>query len=223
MTNNANIKVEAAPTDATSAASLQPLAAASVVTPSRKRSLANSFTHAWQIDLTGIVACVLLTAAAYFVAVAPAMDRRDADAASRVALVDARDRVTGLTSSLRTTRTQLTDAQAALAKVEIPLQSATTVNVRLAALADLAVQCGLDVQHTQTGAVSVADSKRFARLPIQFAGTGSYRACETFLHRLAQQFPDTGMKSFTLDGSPTESGGNISFGCELIWYVQAGK
>lgn len=191
----------------------------------RKRTLAGCFTHAWQIDLTGLAVCALLTAGAYFAAVAPAMDRRDADAASRVALADARDRVTGLSSSVRTTRTQLTDAQATLAKVEIPLQSATTINARLAALAELAVQCGLDVQHTQTGALSVAESKRFARLPIQLAGAGSYRACETFLHRLAQQFPDTGMKSFTLDGSPaTESSTTpVSFGCELIWYVQAGK
>jgi hypothetical protein len=107
MTSNTN---SLAP-DTASASPVRPTTAASAAAPERKRTLASSFTHGWQIDLTGLLACALLTAGAYFTAVAPAMDRRDTDAASRVALAEARDRVTGLSSSLRATRAQLTDAQ----------------------------------------------------------------------------------------------------------------
>jgi Tfp pilus assembly protein PilO len=162
----------------------------------------------------------MLTAGAYFAAVAPAMQQRDAEAASRVALAEAREQVSRLASSARSIRTQLTNAQTTLARIEIPLDSAAAINARLAKLSELALQCGLDVQYTRTGAVSQAASQRFARLPIQLAGTGNYRACATFLHRLRSEFPDTGMKTFDLSTAPGDASGTISFSFELVWYVQ---
>src|ERR1041384_4921849 len=104
----------------------------------------------------------------------------------------ARDHVTTLGSSARQLRTQISNMQNALSKTEVKLQPATSINLRLSEITALAGECGLEAQYVQTGAA--APGAKFGQVPIQFAGSGSYRTCVTFLHRLRNDFPDTGVK-----------------------------
>jgi Tfp pilus assembly protein PilO len=182
------------------------------------KGIAAVFVHAWQIDAVGLALCALLTAGAYFAGWQPLQNNRAAEEAREAALGLAKAQVAALSANSRAVRTQLTNAQAALAKLEIPLQPASSVNQRMAELTALAGECGLDVQYAQTGAVT--SNPRIAQLPIQLSGAGTYRTCALFLHRLRERFPDTGIKTFDIAAPPSESSVVSSFNFQLVWYVQ---
>jgi Tfp pilus assembly protein PilO len=186
--------------------------------PAPHRSAATFFAHAWQIDAAGVALCALLTAGAYFAAWQPLQNGRAAGEAREAALSLARAQASALSANSRAVRTQLTNAQAAVARFEIPLQPASMVNQRMAELTSLANECGLDVQYAQTGAVT--SNPRYAQLPIQLSGAGTYRTCAQFLHRLRERFPDTGIKCLDVAATPSESSTVTSFDFQLVWYVQ---
>lgn len=174
----------------------------------------------WQIDGAALALCLLLSCGAYFAAVGPMLASRDDRAAHSLALTETRDQATRMVADTRAIRTLLNNAQTDLAKIEIPLQTPAAVNQRLAELTGLAGECGLEVQAMQPG--TLVNSQRYAQLPIQVSGTGSYRTCMKFLHSLRQRFPDTAMKAFELSASPTEPNTPTSFNFQLAWFVQPG-
>jgi len=202
---------------ATTSASVVPAGEAhAAVAP--HRTAATFFTHAWQIDAAGLVLCAVMTAAAYFAAWQPLQNGRAAAEARDAALGLARAQAAALSANSRTVRAQLANAQAAVAKFEIPLQPASGVNQRMAELTALANECGLDVQNAQTGAVN--SNPRYGQLPIQLSGAGTYRTCAQFLHRLRERFPDTGIKCLDVAATPSDSSTVTSFDFQLVWYVQ---
>jgi Tfp pilus assembly protein PilO len=180
--------------------------------------IANVFAHGWQIDLAGVALCAILSVGAYFAGWQPLENSRAAEEARASALSLAREQVGALSLSSRSVRGQLTKAQTAIAKVDVPLQPVATVNTRMAELTTLAAECGLDVQYTQMGAVT--SNNRYAQVPIQLSGAGTYRTCALFLHRLRERFGDTGMKSFEIAAMPSASSNVTSFNFQLVWYVQ---
>ena len=140
-----------------------------------------------RIDIAGIAACLILTAAAYFLGAVPLMAGRDERAARETALAEAREQANSLLVNTRGLRTQLSAAQIALSTIEIPLQPATSINQRIAELTALAGECKLEMQSIQPG--TIATSPRFAQIPIQVSGAGSYRTCADFLRRLRTHSP----------------------------------
>ena len=171
-----------------------------------------------QLDLAGIAVCLLLSAAAYVVGVRPLLAVREERASRAESLRSAIEQANSLVSSTRGLRTQLTSLQTSLAKIEIPLQPATSINLRIADLTTLAGDCRVEVQAIQPGTMS--NSARFAQIPIQIAATGSYRNTADFLHRLRERFPDTAVRSFELSASPENETAPASFNLQLTWYVQ---
>lgn len=171
-----------------------------------------------RIDLAGIVACLILTGATYLVGARPLLASRDERDSRNVAFANAVEQANTLIGSTRGLRTQLSTAQMALAKIQIPLQPSTSINQRIAELTSLAGECKLEMQSIQPG--TVASTPRFAQIPIQVAGTGSYRTCADFLHRLREQFPDTAVRAFELSVSPGDPTAETSFNVQLTWYVQ---
>jgi hypothetical protein len=180
-----------------------------------------SSTVTRQIDAIGITLCIVLTVGGYLVAARPLLNSRDDRAARETTLTETRQHANGMLANTRALRTQLNNAQTLLNKIEIPLKSGGEINQRLAELTALAAECGLEVQYVRPGA-SVATA-RFAQLPIQVSGTGNYRACATFLHRLRERFPDTGLNGFDLSASPADEIAHTSFNFQLQWFVRSGN
>ncbi|CAN5703168.1 hypothetical protein BH09PLA1_BH09PLA1_08050 [soil metagenome] len=171
-----------------------------------------------RIDIAGIAVCLVLSGAAYFLGARPLMASRDDRAAREQALADAREQAKALVANTRGLRTQLSGAQIALAKIEIALRPPASINQRIAELTALAGQCKCEMQSIQPGALATAP--RFAQIPIQIAGTGTYRSCADFLHRLRDHFPDTAVRGFELSVTPGDPTTTVSFNFQLIWYVQ---
>ncbi len=171
-----------------------------------------------RIDIAGIALCLILTGAAYFLGASPLMAGRDQRAAREVALAEAREQANGLLGTTRGLRTQLSTAQIALSKIEIPLQAATSINQRIAELTALAGESKLEMQSIQPG--TIATSPRFAQIPIQVSGSGTYRTCADFLRRLRMKFPDTSVRAFELAVTPGDPTATTSFSFQLIWSVQ---
>lgn len=171
-----------------------------------------------RIDLAGVVACLCLSGAAYFVGVRPLLAVREQRAEQEQSLRTAVEQSNSLVSSTRALRTQLSNAQTALAKVEIALQPATSINERAAELTALASDCQVEMQAIQPG--SITNGGRFAQIPIQMAASGNYRAIAQFLHRLRERFPDIAVHTFELSATPEEATPIASFNVQLIWYVQ---
>jgi Tfp pilus assembly protein PilO len=182
------------------------------------RAIANYLRAPWQIDATGLVLCAALTYAAYLLGVRPAVSRHVEQRTRDAQLVEARERVSALTASTRMLRTQIVNVDNVLLNTEVKLYSASAINQRLAEITSLASECGLEVQLVQTG--TIIPSQRYAQLPIELAGTGTYRASAWFLHRLRKALPDTAVHAFEFSGNPTESNGLISYQLRLNWYVQ---
>jgi Tfp pilus assembly protein PilO len=162
--------------------------------------------------------CAMLSVGAYFTGWQPLENSRAAEDARASALSLAREQVSTLSVTSRSLRGQLTKVQAAVAKIDVPLQPVAAVNTRMAELTSLAGECGLDVQYTQMGAVT--SNNRYGQVPIQLSGAGTYRTCALFLHRLRERFADTGMKSFEIAATPSASSNVTSFNFQLVWYVQ---
>jgi Tfp pilus assembly protein PilO len=181
-----------------------------------KRTDRSSFI---KIDAAGLSACLVLSAAAYVIGVRPLLAVREERVAQEQSLRSAMEQANSLVSSTRALRTQLSNAQSALTKIEIPLLSASAMNLRVAELTSLAGDCHIEVQAIQPGAISSA--QRYAQIPIQIAASGTYRATAEFLHRLRAQFPDTAVRTFELSSTPDATGSAVAnFSVELVWYVQ---
>jgi Tfp pilus assembly protein PilO len=144
-------------------------------------------------------------------------DRVARDESLRAAI----EQASSLVSTTRGLRTQLTSAQTALAQIDIPLQPATSINLRVAELTTLAGECKLEMDAIQPG--TITHSPRFGEIPIQISGRGTYRTMADFLHRLRRQFPDTAIRAFELSATPEDPNALASFNVRLVWYVQSAR
>jgi len=171
----------------------------------------------WRIDAAGLVACGVLTFAAYLAGAEPLIDRRS-QAMERVQqLCEERQKHQDLLASNRDLRTKLGNVQQTLAKADVPLQPARTVNQRIAALTALANEVGLEVQSINTSAA--IPGTRFGQVPIRLNSTGGYRTSADFLHRLRETFKDMGVTGIDLSDNPADPKAAI-FNVQLVWYVQ---
>jgi len=174
-----------------------------------------------RIDLAGVAACLLLSGAAFFVGVRPLLAIRDERAAQQQSLRGAIEQANSLVTGTRALRTQLTNVQAALARLEITLQPPATINERVADLTSLAGDSQVEMQAIQPGAIS--NGNRFAQIPIQISASGTYRATAQFLHRLRERFPDTAVHGFELSATPDDPASIATINLQLTWYVQPAR
>ena len=172
----------------------------------------------WRIYAVGAAVCAGVTAGAYVLGVEPAMAKQQAHQADVAELESRRKKAADLHAELGAARRTLTDTQREVEELPLRLDSASTVNRRLARLADVALESGLNLDELQPG--TPVDAPHYQTVPLRLVGTGSYTACATFLHELRKQFPDTAAKSFdSSNPNPARDQATGTFRFELVWYT----
>ncbi len=170
-----------------------------------------------RIDLTGVVACVIFTLLTYFLGLKPILAARARAVAARARLEAQQAKATKLEASILALRAQLVEVEQALAKTAIKLHPARHVNQRIAQVAELAAKSGLKVDDIRLG--PGAKTARYVGMPIVLAGTGTFRNCTRFLHRLNRTLPDTGVTVLELQGNPKDDFQVARFHFQLLWYA----
>jgi Tfp pilus assembly protein PilO len=170
-----------------------------------------------QIDAMALGACLVLTAAAYIFGIQPLLDREQQQKEQEQTLAAKTAQANQSTAQLTALRNQLSKVRDAVSHSAIKLQSTAHLNQRLAEVTQMAGACGLQVNEIQPGAIVSGD--RYETVPLHLAGFGAYEACAVFMHKLHQAFPDTGLSSFELTGTPNQPTNPAVFRFTLTWYA----
>ena len=171
----------------------------------------------WKVDGVGALILIALSAAGYLLGASPLLARHASVQEQQLELVAARGKSAEVQTSLARVQQQLAVAQGLLAASPLRLQPATILNQRLASVTGLAGQGGVGLDDVQPGK-SVA-GPQYDTLPIHVTGTGSFPAFTALVHRLRQEFPDTGISSFNISGTPQEADVGAKFSMDLLWYT----
>jgi Tfp pilus assembly protein PilO len=175
-----------------------------------------SFTRWWRIDAVGIIALALVTVLCYAALIRPSISNQLAyeqlkpQATERTQQVqDARSSLTSLQAELDRTRVELQD-------LPLRLESSTRVNSRLAGIAELAAEMGLEVHQLLPDSVSAG--QRYDVVPIVLTGSGDYARVTRFMRRVNDDFADVAVVGFALTSvNPTAQ--SASFDIGLAWYT----
>jgi Tfp pilus assembly protein PilO len=166
-------------------------------------------------------ACLGLTVAAYALGVRPLMDRRAQESAQRETLKDRRATASRLAAEAADLQREVNAGKEILARSPVRLQPAALINQRLAAVTQLATECGLSLDEVRPG--NAVDSTHFQTVPIRIVGGGRYPQCAGFLRNLRQTFGDMGVRQFMVSnvGGPVPSATPAaSFQAELVWFTE---
>jgi Tfp pilus assembly protein PilO len=175
----------------------------------------------WQIDLPVMAAILLASLSTYFALLRP-MARRSAEFADNESvLAEKRRRASQLKAASLARKEDLTSLHSALAERQTKLQPSANLNRQVAQIAALLTECSLTTDDIQPGGASGQGG--YNVVPIALTGRGGYRSCAAFLHRLSQTFPDTGVTSFELSGSPAQPRAAGNFRLVLKWYTAEPK
>jgi len=169
----------------------------------------------WRIDLAGLGGCVLVTLAVYFALVRPSQSRQIDYQVRQESLAERSSAMNEARASLTEMRKGMKLAETELSELPLTLKPATGVNQRLASLADLASQSGLEVHQMQPAAIRSGDL--YDETPIILTGSGDYRRVTSFLRTLHDGFADIGVVKFDLTAD--NPGGSAHFDLGLVWYT----
>ena len=173
----------------------------------------------WHTVGVAAAVCVALTVAAYAVGVRPLLARHQHEAAQRNLLAERTAATSQATATLAGLNRDLTEAKEALARTPLRLEHASSINLRLEAVAQLASECGVSLDEMRPG--SPADSTHYQTVPIRIVGGGSYPACATFLRKLRRKFGDIGVSTFSAaNANPGTKETLASFQAELVWFTE---
>jgi hypothetical protein len=171
---------------------------------------------AWHVDVTALALCALMTLGLYYGGLVPLMRERDATLARRDQLEAHRGNASHLAASVARARGQLQSVREGIDQTPLKLQPSRLVNSRLAELTDLANAQGLQIEHIEPAQARTAG--RYEIVPLRMAGVGRFPTCVAFLHKLREEFPDTGIAGFELSGNPAVPGTG-RFEMELHWFA----
>ena len=171
----------------------------------------------WRIDAAGAAICVVMALLVCALGIAPTLSRHSEFAVKRTQLAAQRKQADGLEGALMAIRTQLAEAQEAIAASPLHLQSARQINQRIAQLLVLAVKGKLKVNDIRVGRTTATG--RHQMVPIGLDGSGAYRDCVQFLQTLNKTLPDTGVCGFDLSGNPANPSAGATFRFDLVWYT----
>ena len=172
----------------------------------------------WPVDAWGAGAVVALTLVAYFVGLAPMQQRRADVQERRRELTQKSVQSNELAGQARLLGGRAANLRRELEQNALRLQPINQLNQRLAEVTAAAAECGLDVNDIRPG-VSISGA-RHTLVPIDLAGSGSYRNCVEFLHRFHGKFADSGVASFELTRNPVDPSAPTTFHFNIIWYVE---
>ncbi|MHC4518137.1 MAG: hypothetical protein ACYTAS_06085 [Planctomycetota bacterium] len=171
----------------------------------------------WVIDATGVGICVAASIAVYALGLVPLLEQRASVAAQRQQVSAQRASCAEAEASVKHLENQLAAAQEELAAGQIQLQPASGTNERVAALAALLGDHGLEIDDVQIGAA--LPSSRCTVVPISIAGRGEYEKSVSLLHELIRTFADTSLAKLELVGNPASSDRPPKFRLDMLWYT----
>ena len=171
----------------------------------------------WKIDLAGLAACGLVSVGVYFVLIAPATSRQAEQREMAQSLSQKSQEVGEARSRLVQTRKDLEQTLAEVKALPLTLESAGGVNQRLANLAGLATEAGLEVHQLQPR--TARSGTRYDTIPITLNGMGDYRKVTAFLHDLHVDFADVGVVRFNLAADNPSGADSLRFELGLVWYT----
>lgn len=183
------------------------------------KSHAAAGTSMLKIYAAGAVVCAAVSVGTYFLGVRPAIAGHADFVRRQHELKVARTKAAGLTGVRNNTQNQLNAVTEALKSQTLHLEPASTVNLRLTTLTELATrECKLAIDEMRPGpGVEASD---YQVVPILIAGSGTYPNCAKFLHRLRERFPDTAVRSFeTTNNSTSPDAPSATFQFELAWHA----
>jgi Tfp pilus assembly protein PilO len=169
------------------------------------------------IDVASLSICMLVAMAAYAFAIGPLVEKRASMLSQRRELQELSKKCAELKASVADMERSLVPLREQLAKGQIRLESANGTNKRIAKLATLLGDCGLEIDDVKIG--NLLTSKRCTVVPIGIAGRGGYHKSVALLHELNRTFADISVAEFELIGNPTSSEQSNRFRVELIWYT----
>jgi Tfp pilus assembly protein PilO len=175
-----------------------------------------SMTKLMRADLAGVIALACLTGAGYFGALEPMMQAKQARASMLDQIETQRGEGLELGATIAMLRRQRESLLADLEQSAQRLHPITRQNERLAAITALAAETGLVVDEVHPE--QAAFGPRYGKMPVRIHARGDYAKCAMFLHRLAE-YPDLGIQSLQLQGSPADAGQQPVLVVGLVWYV----
>ena len=173
--------------------------------------------YSWKIDVGGLAVCVALTLATVFSGLRPVVAERRENALRRAALDEQMRRATEADEVLVALQARLETARIELASDSLRLKPVSSVNTTLAEISALAGDCGLKLNEIQPG--RAVQGLHYQALPIQLAGTCTYRNGTLFLHRLRESAADVGVSGLELTGNPADPAGAGAFHLGLQWFA----
>lgn len=169
------------------------------------------------VDLAGVGVMLALSAAFYFLALEPLLDRQQVRQDQNAQLADKRRQASKINSQLAYTRSRVASVRDLAGRSAIQLRHARQLNSRTAELMKAADACGLQVHEIHPRPVINRD--RFDVIPIQLVGAGGYGACARFMHELHETFLDTGINAFDLSGNPQKPEEPAVFNFTIWWHI----
>jgi Tfp pilus assembly protein PilO len=169
------------------------------------------------IDGAGMTLCAVITMVAYFFGVGPRLEQKAALATQRQQLRERRRECRELEASVTDLEGRLTAAQEQLAAGQIRLEPFSQTNGRVARLAALLTEHGLEIDDVRIG--DVLSSDRCTVVPINIAGRGDYQESITLLREFTRTFADTSLAELEFVGNPADADPAHRFRLELLWYT----
>lgn len=173
------------------------------------------------VDLAGLVICVAVIAAFYFLAAGPLVSQ-SLDARSAAQSVKAeKDQINRLTASLRQTRLAANLTTEKLRQFGDSLDRADSVNDRISSLVELAKSLGLQLTETTPGAPR--PGKEYDAVPVRLGGRGTLAAIASFLDTLHTKQSDVAIETLDIRGGTAgsrENNAGVEFSLLLTSYVE---
>jgi Tfp pilus assembly protein PilO len=171
----------------------------------------------WQIDTAGALVALLLAAAAYWIQIAPEIQRHG-DARTFAADLDTENtKRRQLESTLRNTGEQLKTIQQFIAQRKFNLEPSTRLNEQLASLGELATRFSLQLDGIEPGAETPGPS--YTTIPIRITGRGKYRDAVSFLGAIRTRTSDKGITAWEISSNASPNSPAVNFGLTLLWYA----
>lgn len=180
----------------------------------------NSGPTTWKarrLDAAGLGVLVVLTLFAYVGGYLPLAESRQGFLAGQAELAKQRDQADRLEATLIARQKRWDQGSKSLAEGAIQLKPDTSLNQQLTLISGLALENGLRIDDVRIGN-AVAET-HCEVIPVVLAGTGTYRACTVFLHRLRETLPDTNVASFALTAEAGKASGAAKFRFSLRWHA----
>ncbi len=175
-----------------------------------------SISRWWRIDAVGLVALTLVTALCYAGLIYPAIGNRRAYEQLQPQVIQRTQEVHDARTSLATLQDNLDRSRTQLEGLPLRLESASGVNRRLAYLAELASEVGLEVHKMLPD--SVRAGRRYDIVPIILSGSGDFAQVNHFMRSVHDNFADIAVVGFNLS-SDNPGAQKARFDIGLAWYT----